>query len=136
MGILIDTGVFIRWERDGGSVRLDQWSSHGEPAISVVTQSELMVGVHRANTLERRDKRLRFVQNIIANVAVLPVDSRVAEIHANIIAMLSQSGSTIGAHDNWIAATAITYDYDLLTTNAAEFRRVPDLRVIDYLAQS
>lgn len=88
------------------------------------------------NTLERRDKRLRFVQNIIANVAVLPVDSRVAEIHANIIAMLSQSGSTIGAHDNWIAATAITYDYDLLTTNAAEFRRVPDLRVIDYLAQS
>jgi tRNA(fMet)-specific endonuclease VapC len=95
-----------------------------------------MVGVHRADTLERRDKRLRFVQNIIANVAVLPVDSRVAEIHARIIAMLSQSGSTIGPHDNWIAATAITYGYDLLTTNAAEFRRVPDLRVIDYLDPS
>jgi tRNA(fMet)-specific endonuclease VapC len=49
MGILIDTGVFIRWERDGGAVDLEQWAAHGEPAISVVTRSELMVGVHRAN---------------------------------------------------------------------------------------
>ncbi len=49
------------------------------------------------------------------------------------VASLSKSGSTIGAHDNWIAATAITYDYDLLTTNGSEFRRVPGLRVIDYL---
>jgi tRNA(fMet)-specific endonuclease VapC len=136
VGILIDTGVFIRWERDGGSVSFDKWSAHGEPAISVITQSELMVGVHRANTLERRDKRLQFVQSIITNVAVLPVDSRIAEVHARIIAMLSQSGATIGPHDNWIAATAITYDYDLLTTNAAEFRRVPELRVIDYLDSS
>ncbi|MFM2219787.1 MAG: hypothetical protein RL240_4105, partial [Planctomycetota bacterium] len=33
---------------------------------------------------------------------------------------------------NWIAATALMVDYELLTTNAAEFRRVPNLRVIPY----
>ena len=133
MGILIDTGVFIRWERDEGRVDLGKWARYGEPAISVITQSELMVGVHRANTPERREKRLRFVQTIIANVAVVPIDARIADVHARTVASLSQSGSTIGPHDNWIAATALTYDYDLLTTNAAEFRRVRDLRVIDYL---
>ena len=130
---MIDTGVFIRWERDGGTVSLGKWSDYGEPAISVVTQSELMVGVHRANTLQRREKRLRFVQAVIANVLILPIDSQIADAHSKIVATLSESGLTIGPHDNWIAATAITYDYDLLTTNANEFRRVPNLRVIDYL---
>jgi len=85
---------------------------------------------------KRKDKRLRFVQTIITNVSVLPVDLRIADVHARIVASLSQSGSTIGAHDNWIAATAITYDYDLLTTNASEFRRVPGQRVINYLNTS
>lgn len=54
-------------------------------------------------------------------------------IRSEIVATLSESGSTIGPHDNWIAATVVTHDYDLLTTNANEFRRVPNLRVIDYL---
>lgn len=136
MGIVIDTGVFIRWERDGGTVDLGGWTGHGESAISVITQSELMVGVHRANTAERRDKRLRFVQSVLANVTILSVDSLIADIHAVIVSALSESGNRIGPHDNWIAATAIAHDYDLLTTNAAEFRRVTGLRVIDYLSTS
>jgi tRNA(fMet)-specific endonuclease VapC len=63
---------------------------------------------------------------------VLPIDSKVANIHARIVAALTQNGTTIGPHDNWIAATALTYDYELLTTNVAEFRRVPNLRIIEY----
>ena len=136
MGILIDTGVFIRWEREIGKTEFRRWADYGSPAISVITQSELMVGVHRANTLQRRERRLRFVQTIITNVVLLAVDARIADVHSRIVATLSQSGTTIGPHDNWIAATAITYDYDLLTTNANEFRRVPNLRVIDYLDTS
>lgn len=132
MGILIDNGVFIRWEREGGKISLGNWASYGNPYISVITQSELMVGVHRANTQERGDKRLAFVQAVLTNVSILPVDSRVADVHAHIVATLSQHGSTIGPHDNWIAATAIQHDFDLLTTNGSEFRRVPGLRVIDF----
>ena len=91
------------------------------------------MGVLRADTPERRDKRQRFVQAVISSVSGLPVDFRIAETHAQIVASLSQAGMAIGPHDNWIAATAVTHDYDLLTTNAIEFRRVPHLRVIDYL---
>jgi predicted nucleic acid-binding protein len=132
MGILIDTGVFIRWERENGKTDFGRWDSYGSAAISVITQSELMVGVHRANTPQRREKRLGFVRAVLANVALLAVDSRIADVHAQIVATLSQSGNSIGPHDNWIAATAIAYNYDLLTTNVNEFRRVPNLRVIDY----
>jgi predicted nucleic acid-binding protein len=132
MGVLIDTGVFIRWEREGGITDFSRWSSFGEPCISVITESELKVGVHRANTEARRARRTLFISTVLSNVVVLPIDSKVANIHAGIVATLSQNGTTIGPHDNWIAATALKYDYDLLTTNVAEFRRVPNLRVIEY----
>ena len=132
MGVVIDTGVFIRWEREGGIIDFSRWSSFGEPCISVITESELKVGIHRANTDGRRASRSLFVATVLSNVVVLPIDSRVAGIHAEIVATLSQNGTTIGPHDNWIAATALKYDYDLLTTNVAGFSRVPNLRVIDY----
>jgi predicted nucleic acid-binding protein len=98
MGVVIDTGVFIRWEREGGIIEFSRWSSLGEPCISVITESEL----------------------------------KVADIHARIVSELTSNGTTIGPHDNWIAATALMVDYELLTTNAGEFRRVPNLRVIPY----
>jgi len=132
MGVVIDTGVFIRWERDGGIIDFARWSSLGEPCISVITESELKVGVHRANTAERHAKRSLFVSAVLSNVVVLPIDSQVADIHSQIVSFLSQHGTTIGPHDNWIAATTLKYDYDILTTNGEEFKRVPNLRVIDY----
>ena len=132
MGVLIDTGVFIRWEREGGIIDFSRWRSFGEPYVSVITESELKVGVHRANTEERRARRSLFVLTVLSNVIVLPIDSKVADIHAGIVATLTRNGTTIGPHDNWIAATALKYDYELLTTNLAEFRRVPNLRIIEY----
>ena len=47
MGVLIDTGVFIRWEREGGIIDFSRWRSFGEPCVSVITESELKVGIHR-----------------------------------------------------------------------------------------
>ncbi len=105
----------------------------GEPFVSVMTVSELKVGIHRANTIERREKRSQFVATVLSCVSVLDIDSAVADLHSLIVADLTQQGKTIGPHDYWIAATALKYDYDLLTTNAEEFQRVPNLKVIDYL---
>jgi predicted nucleic acid-binding protein len=58
------------------------------------------------------------VQAIFANVAILSIDSRIADVHAQIVSSLSKKGNTIGPHDNWVAAAAIAYGYELLTTNA------------------
>jgi predicted nucleic acid-binding protein len=132
MGVVIDTGVFIRWERDGGIIDFSRWSAWGAPCISVITESELKVGIHRANTDERRARRHLFVSAVLSIVVVLPIDSKVADIHAGIFAALTQNRTTIGPHDNWIAATALRYDCELLSTNMSEFRRVPNLRVIEY----
>jgi predicted nucleic acid-binding protein len=38
----------------------------------------------------------------------------------------------IGTHDLIIAATALAHGSAVLTTNSDEFRRVPDLTVLDF----
>lgn len=132
MAKLIDSSVFIDLERRrrplGDLIRLSQ--SSGEPmALASITVSELLVGVHRADTPERRSSRRSFVDKIISQIPVLPLDFRVAEKHAEIWGSLLSGGQPIGAHDLIIAATALAYDYSVLTHNLRDFRRVPGLVV-------
>lgn len=130
MGIVVDTGVFILWERRGHSVetRLAQVDRPG--FISVATASELLVGVHRADTSARRDARSRFVEALLSQFPILDIELPMARIHAALSAELTQSGITIGYQDLWIAATALNYGYAVMTTNAREFSRIPSLEVI------
>lgn len=87
----------------------------------------MLVPIERPKTMADLDKALRQIPRLGEEATCFEAD-----IHAKIVASLSLNGTMIGPHDNWIAATALKYDYDLLTTNVAEFSRVPHLRVIDY----
>jgi predicted nucleic acid-binding protein len=97
-----------------------------------VIVSELLVGVHRANTEERRQRRSTFVEAVISGVGVLDFTFAAARVHAEIYAELAQKGQMIGAHDLIIAATTRCHDLSLLTDNVQEFSRVPGLRVIPF----
>ncbi len=76
------------------------------------------MGVHRANTSERREKRSRFVEGILKRFPILGIELHVARIHAVLAAELAQKATTIGYQDLWIAATALNYDYAVMTTNS------------------
>ena len=71
MGVVADTCVFVLWERRGHSVesRLSKIDRSG--FISVVSASELLMGVHRADSLPRRDTRSRFVEAILLQFPIL-----------------------------------------------------------------
>src|SRR5436305_8484776 len=130
MAQLIDSSVFIAWERRGQ--RLDGLiaATSGEPiALASITAAELLFGVHRANTPERRRRREAFIEAILGSIPILPFDLRVARTHADIWARLTATGQPIGAHDLLIAATALTHGYDVLTENRRDFQRVPGLVV-------
>ena len=53
MGLIVDTNVFIRFEKAGKAIDLSPWAAT-EKVYIAVTVSELLVGVHRADTEERR----------------------------------------------------------------------------------
>ena len=129
MAVLIDTDLLVDLERGVGAPEVDRLLGDEERAISVVTVSELLHGVHRA-TGARRARRSAFVEHLLAGLQPIPVTERVARVHAGVWAQLAERGQVIGAHDLWIAATAIAHGLALATGNAVEFNRVPGLRVI------
>ena len=132
MGLMVDTNVFIALERRGGAVDLSGWDPSQDVFISVVTVSELLMGVHRADNESRRNRRSAFVEAIIHGMSVLDFTTDVARRHAQLHARLMGTGQLIGAHDLIIAATALHHDLTLLTDNAGEFHRVADLEVIEF----
>jgi tRNA(fMet)-specific endonuclease VapC len=130
MAQLIDSSIVIAAERSGRALQHFAHIAPDEPvALSSITASELLTGVHRAKTEAQRLRREAFVEGLLALLPVLPIDLRVARTHARLWAVLDAEGQPIGAHDLWIAATALTYGYAVCTQNIREFARVPRLEV-------
>lgn len=134
MGMMIDTNVFIHFEKSGEAIDLSHGDSSERVYISAVTVSELLIGIYRANTEERRQRRSVFVEAIISRIGVLDFTTDCARMHAGIYAELAKKGQPIGAHDLIIAATARYHDFSILTDNVEEFSRVPGLRVIPFVS--
>jgi predicted nucleic acid-binding protein len=66
MGLMVDTNVFIIHEKRDKAIDFSSWDSSQKVYISVVVVSELLMGVHRANTEERRQRRSAFVEAVIS----------------------------------------------------------------------
>jgi tRNA(fMet)-specific endonuclease VapC len=130
MGMIFDTTEIIRLERNAGLLRELASAAGDEPfGISIITVSELLHGVERAKTDAIRLKRHAFVESVFEHFPLLPFDMPAARVHARIWAHLEGRGEMIGAHDLIIAATALALDYEVVTSNSADFERVPGLRV-------
>jgi tRNA(fMet)-specific endonuclease VapC len=129
VAVLIDTDLLVDLERGVGSAEVDQQIGEQHRAISVITVSELLHGVRRA-TGARRARRSAFVEHLLAGLRAIPITEPVARVHAEIWAQVAEDGDVIGAHDLWIAATAIAHGLAVVTRNRGDFQRVPGLRVI------
>ena len=132
MGLILDTSVLIAAEK--GEVDFSLWQDYGEAYISSITLTELLVGVHRANTEERKVKRSAFVEHVISKIANLAFGEEEARTYAQLLRSLFEQGTTLGVHDMLIGATAISRGYPILTMNIADFKRIPGLEVIEVTA--
>jgi len=132
MGLIIDTGYFIRAERENRLEPAQKALPTDEPlGISVVTASELLEGVHQADNEVRRQRRIRFIGEVFRTFSVFPFGFEMADKHAELRARLRMAGKMIGAHDLIIAATAVHLGGGVLTTNRSEFARIDGLRIVD-----
>jgi predicted nucleic acid-binding protein len=127
LAILIDTDLLIELEKGDGAV--GHLLGEEDRAISVITVSELLHGVLRARGAARA-QRQAFVEHLLAELQAIPITQQVARIHADIWSALAERGEAVGAHDLWIAATAIAHGLAIATRNGDHFRRIPGLRVI------
>ena len=131
MAALIDSSVFIAAERGRIDLAVLLASLGGEPlALSAVTASELLYGLHRARTTAQRERRDAYVEAIFAQMTVLAFDLTVARVHSAVSAELSRTGRQVGGHDLMIAATAMAHDCRVATRDLRSFAKIPGLETV------
>jgi tRNA(fMet)-specific endonuclease VapC len=133
VGIILDTSVLIEAERGRLNVEDLAHGREDEPfGLSVVTVSELLHGVHRADSRKRRLKRSAYVEKVIELFPVYPFDLGAARIYAEIWANLLGKGFQVGAHDLLIASTALSLGFSVATFNKRHFDRIEvlDLEIL------
>jgi hypothetical protein len=122
---LADTTVFIAGET-GRPLRWDLMPD--ELAVSIITIGELRLGVLMAADLDRRQRRLSTLQ-LAASLEPIPIDDRVTDTWAGMVARLRAAGRRMPLNDSWIAATAIAHGLPVVTHDA-DFDSVPGLDLI------
>lgn len=96
---------------------------------SVVVDCEIRFGLRR-----KASKLLQQAyEQLLQAMEVLPLDHEASHHYADIRAHLERKGTPIGPNDLLIAAHARALGCALITVNEAEFRRVPGLRVENWL---
>jgi len=130
MGVIFDTSVLIAIERDSQNVeRLINGREDELFGISVITVSELLHGVHRADSEKRRLRREAFVEKIIEIFPIYLFDLGVARIYARVWSVLAKKGINIGAHDLMITSTAISLGFSVITSDMRDYGKIKGLKV-------
>jgi predicted nucleic acid-binding protein len=99
-------------------------------ALSVVTVLELAHGITRADTTERRDRRQRFLDDLLTGVPIQPVTVAIALRAGQIDGQSQARGIRIPLSDLLIGVSALELGYALGTANVRRFQLIPDLNVI------
>jgi predicted nucleic acid-binding protein len=83
MGLILDSSVLIKAERQGQNARqmltaISRTAGNTDIAISVVTLIELAHGAARADTAQRKAKRYQFIQELLMALPIHPVTVPIA----------------------------------------------------------
>lgn len=126
---LLDTNALIHAVRGRpAAVRAHlQRQSPEDIAVSGITVAELWYVAQKSVSPSRKRAAWRVV---LEPFQVVAFDRDAAEHHARIRYLLRQK--PIGERDLLIASIALAQDLTLVTHNAAEFSRVPGLRLEDW----
>jgi tRNA(fMet)-specific endonuclease VapC len=129
---LLDTNVFIHIRQQRPPAVLARFNrlKPGEAAISVITYGELLYGVAKSQFREQAYKQLT---EIVSLLPVLALPTQAGASYGTIRAALEAKGEIIGNNDVWIAAHAKAAELILVTNNEREFRRIPGLKIQNWV---
>lgn len=103
-----------------------------EIKIPAVVKAELLLGAFKSLT---REKTTEKVEKFLRPFEIVDFTNKMTYAYAEIRKDLEQSGTTIGANDLFIAASAAHEKATLVTHNVDEFSRVKGLRIVDWVEE-
>ena len=88
-----------------------------------------------AKKISKSRETRQILEHLIALIPVLPLDATASTHYGKIRQSLQARGKPIGNNDLWIAAHALAGKLNLVTNNVAEFKRVPGLKVENWVVR-
>jgi tRNA(fMet)-specific endonuclease VapC len=133
--MMLDSTAVVAAEREGKNARqlLEAVALETRDdgiAVSVVTLLELAHGITRSDTVERRERRQRFLDELLAGVPIQPVTVPIALRAGQIDGQSQATGVRIPLSDLLIGTSAMELGYAVGTANVRYFRLIPGLTVV------
>lgn len=128
---MLDTDIVIYTIKNKPAHMRDTFKRHsGLLCISAVTFGELVYGAEKS---EQSLRNLADIEGLAARLTVLPFDDNAATQFGQLRAELAKKGKPIGPYDLMIAGHARALGLTLVTNNTREFKRVPGLRIENWI---
>lgn len=132
MKVMLDTNICIYLIKQQPPNILERFLSHpvGDIGISSITVAELAYGVSKSRHATKNRQALEL---FLAPLEVAAFGQMAAWAYGRLREQLEAKGTPIGSMDLLIAAHALSLHVRLVSNNLREFRRVPGLRLENWL---
>jgi tRNA(fMet)-specific endonuclease VapC len=104
----------------------------GQLYISTLAVAELYTWAYQRSDPQSLADRIE--RELLADVRVLDFDSECARKFGEVRGTLLVRGIVVSRIDLMIGCVALVHDLTLVTHNTADYRNIPDLRLVDWLA--
>ena len=102
----------------------------GIVGMSTITYGELIYGAYKSHFSKKSQSIL---EDLISLIPALSMHEQASKHYGEIRNKLEKQGRVIGNNDLWIAAHALSIDATLITNNMKEFRRIPHLKIENWV---
>jgi len=129
--MILDSTFLVDFEREkkrrrfGAASRFLQAHQEVRFCVTFTIIGELAAG--KSHGAERTEWA-KFIQRF----RILESSQDVAWEFGSVFRHLQSKGNLIGANDLWIGATGLAHDLPVVTRNARDFERIPNLKVLGY----
>jgi tRNA(fMet)-specific endonuclease VapC len=131
MRYLLDTNILsdlIRHPQGRVASRIRE-VGEAQVATSIIVAAELRFGAAKKASARLTAQ----VDAVLGAMEILPLEEPVDRAYGLLRARLEKKGQLVGGNDLLIAAQAVALGFTLVTANAREFARLPDLRCENWL---
>lgn len=128
---LLDTNIISDLIRNPAGKVAQRIAEKGEGAVctSIVVACELRFGARKKGSALLAAR----VEDILSVIEVLALDADADRLYADIRTGLEANGTPIGPNDLLIAAHALALGLIMVTANTAEFSRISELPVENWI---
>lgn len=132
---LLDTNTVSELMRERPHARLEARLARRASACALPAPviDELLYGVSRLPVGERRNMYQAWLEALMVDLPVIPLDGMCAQWHGRERARLAGVGKPPALFDGLIAAIAVVNELTLVTHNTADFTGFAGIRLQDWL---